>query len=122
MANELLLSIAASFSKGGRTADTRNMGASGVFIDVSGTDFFHGTQTIGTSPEAIDLGDITTPGYIVIKNRDATNFVEIRDGSGGADVVKLLAGDVQCFRLATSTPFAVADTASCEIEYLLVEA
>lgn len=90
-------------------------------FDMSGSKAVTNIQNIGTSAEAIDIGDITTPGYMIVKNLDATNFVEIRDGSAGADVIKIKAGEVQLFRLATTTPFGIAATAPCTIDYAIVE-
>ncbi len=122
MADELTVSIALAFSKSGRRCNTQEMGLNGVEIDVAGTDFIGPfTQTIGTTVEALELGDITAPGYIAVKNRDATNFVSLRNGSGGANLVELQPGDIACFRLATTTPYAIADTASCELLMLIVE-
>lgn len=118
MANEGTFSFSAEFSKGGETASFVH---AGLQVTVSGTEYVRMNQLIGTSAEALDIGDITTPGYIMIRNRDTTNFVEIRDGAAGADVVKLKAGETALFRLTTTTPFAIADTAACRVEYLLIE-
>lgn len=118
MANEITLSIALSFLKGGRKAEMLSLGQ---LLTMTGTDYVLGTQTIGTSAEAIAKNDIGTCGLIGIKNLDATNYVTIRDGSGGADVVKVKPGEVQVFRLATNSPYAIANSAPVEIEYLLIE-
>jgi hypothetical protein len=92
-----------------------------LYITMSGTDAFHGTQTIGTSVEALSIGDITTPGWMLIFNNDEDNYITIRNGSGGADVVKIGAQECALFRLATTTPYAIANTAACQVEYLLIE-
>lgn len=34
-------------------------------------------QNIATSYELVDLGDLTTPGFVMFHNRDVTNYVEI---------------------------------------------
>lgn len=91
-------------------------------VDVSGTKVLVNQQTVGTSAEALEVGDMTTPGVIMLKNLDDTNFVELRDGADGADLVKILAGETSGpWRLATTTPYVIADTASVEVEYMLVE-
>ncbi len=118
MANEITISASLSFSKGGKTASA---GRSGLQDDMTGSNYFQGTQTIGTSEEALNKGDIGTPGYIWVRNLDATNFVEIRAGSSAADVVKLMPGKMALFYLASSTPYAIADSGACEIEYLILE-
>lgn len=119
MANELTLNASLNFTKGTRKV---LISKANIQVDVAGTDFVHMTQTIGTSAEALDLGDITTPGYIFIFNRDTTNFIEVRDGASGADVVKVGPGKVALFELATATPNAIADTAAVEVEYVIIEA
>ena len=119
MANELTLSATMKFTKGERKV---SVARSGLQLDVAGTDYIQKTQTIGTSAEALVLGDIGTPGYMFVRNLDSTNFVEIRHGADGADVVKVRAGGIALFELASSTPYAIADTASVEIEVAMIEA
>lgn len=120
MANELTLSVSLRYAKGSRKPV--KAGKSGVQLDVSGSDYYEATQSIGTSAEALGIGDITTPGYMYVHNLDATNFVEIRHGASGDDVVKVRAGGIALFELTTTTPFAIADTAAVEIEYTIIEA
>ena len=119
MANELTLTATLKFDKSTKSVD---VGKTGLQLDVAGGDHITKTQSVGTSQEAIVIGEITTPGYIFVRNLDSTNYVEIRDGSSGADVVKVRAGGIALFELATATPFAIANTASCEIEYTIIEA
>jgi hypothetical protein len=120
MANELTITSSMSFQKEKAFA---SMGKGGVRVTVTGTKYVEIVQAIGTSEEALLLGDIASPGYMMVENLDATNFVEIRPGSGAADMIKIpplsFAGP---FMLATSTPYAIADTAECKIRYLLIEA
>lgn len=119
MANELTLSASLSYAKGGRS---QSASKTALKLDVSGTDHIKLSQTIGTSPEALDIGDITTPGYVFIENKDENNFVEIRHGASGDDVVKVRAGGIAMFELATATPFAIADTAAVELDITIIEA
>lgn len=119
MSNELILSASLKFAKGERRV---NVAKAGVQLDVAGTDFIQKTQTIGTSVEDMDLGDIGTPGYMFVRNLDATNFVSIRHGASGDNVVKIRAGGIALFELASSDPQAIADAASVEIEYTVIEA
>lgn len=119
MANELTLSASLKFVKGVKNA---SFGKSGIQLDVAGKNYALKTQTIGTSEEAIALGDVATPGYILVYNSDSTNFVSIRSGTGAANLVKIPAGGVALFDCEASAPYAIADTAAVDIEYLLVEA
>lgn len=118
MARELTASVALTLQKGIVEVSWIQHG---VKVTVSGSKYTHIVQAIGTSATALDIGDITTPGYILMKNQDATNYVTIRMGASGADVVKMKAGEIALFRLAGSTPYAVANTASVNVEYFLIE-
>lgn len=119
MANELTLSASLKFVKGSKN---RAFSKSGIQLDVAGKNYTHKSQTIGTSEEALVLGDVATPGYILVYNESTTNFVSIRSGTGTANLVKIPAGGIALFHCEASAPFAVADTAAVDIEYLLIEA
>lgn len=119
MANELTLAASLKFVKGSTNV---SFSKSGIQLDVSGKNYTHKTQTVGTSEEALSLGDVTTPGYILVYNKDATNFVSVRSGTGAANLVKVPAGGVALFNCEASAPYAIANTAAVDIEYLLVEA
>jgi hypothetical protein len=89
---------------------------------------FRNTQNIGTTEEAIDLGDLTTFGYAVFVNLDPTNYLEIRSATGaGNDIIKLPArdGNNRCsfaifhFGSDVTAPFAIANTAACNLLYIL---
>ena len=117
MANELTVSCSVRFSKSGREADKAY---GGIQIDVTGTRVVSNMQTVGTSEEALVVGDVGTAGFMIVKNLDSTNYVTLRAASAAADLVKLKAGEVAMFRLASNTPYALANTAPVDIEYVLV--
>lgn len=118
MADEITVACKLSVVKGSLDL---SFGPLSVTVDMSGTDGAHHTQTIGTSAEALDIGDITACGLLLIVNRDETNYVTLRMGAAGADVVKLKPGEPALLRLAANTPYALADTSPCVVEYLLLE-
>ena len=118
MASELNLSITFEYRKGS-TSLTLSPDAT---VTVAGTVALHNRQVVGTSEEALVLGDVSSPGFLVMVNRDATNFVEIRPATGVADLIKLGPGEPFVGRLVASAPFVIADTAECEIEYVLLSA
>lgn len=122
MADEITLNLKLRFAKGG--TDVTFAPAVDLKIDVAGSQLIHHIQSVGTSEEALTLGDVAAGGYFICINRDATNFVELRSGTGATDFIRLKAGDACCFRLSNdaTAPFAIADTAACEIEYYLIEA
>lgn len=119
MANELQLSAALKFVKGPRKV---NKTYGGVMIDITGSDYFVGTQTVGTSAELVNVGDVSSIGYILVKNLDTTNYVSIRNGASGADVIDIPAGGVALFQFATGgVLYAIADTAACIVEFTIIE-
>ena len=117
MANELAISIRLSFVKSGAKARR----SESIKVDVAGDAFTHEVQNIATSEETLGQGaDLGTPGYIFIKNLDSTNFVEVGSTTGVYDL-KLLAGEIAIYRHNSATVFAKADTATVNLEYLLIE-
>ena len=121
MANELTLSASLKFAKS--SIDVL-FSKSGIQLDVTGDDYAKMTQGVGITEEALDLGHIGTPGYCIMVNNDATNFVEIRPGTGVADLITIPPGGIAIFKFSAevTAPFVIADTAAVQIEYLLVEA
>lgn len=73
-------------------------------------------QTIGTSAEAIELGDVASPaGLILLVNRDTTNFIALALDSGITKVfAKLKPGEFACWSPAASgTIYAKAYGGAC---------
>jgi hypothetical protein len=120
MADELTISVTLAFAKGVKSVTYKKTGQQ---FDVSGTDYIQNTQIVGTAEEALRMGEVTTPGYIIIANLDSTNYVSLRAATGGANTVELKPGECACFRLArtATAPYVIADTAPVEIEYVLIE-
>jgi hypothetical protein len=117
MANELTVRAFMAFMKG----DTDEDMEVADMVTVTGSKCLKNKQTVGTSAEALEIGDMTTPGFCLFHNTDSTNYVEIRDGAEGADLIKLKAGEVAMCRLATATPYGIANTAAVELRYMMVE-
>lgn len=119
MSAEITVSVSLALNDG--VVDVASPPASGLRFDFSGTKYTKHAQTIGTSEEAIDLGEITTPGWIVAINRDKTNYVELRLGTGASlDMIKLPAKNgCALFHAGSdmSAPFAIANTAACRVEF-----
>ena len=119
MANEIKINLSLSLSKGGSTEE---MSLIKEDITMTGDNFLHNKQTIGTSAEALVVGDVGTGGWFFAANRDPTNFVTIFDTADEATaLVKILAGEGEMFR-ANVAPFAKADTADVLLEYFIVDA
>ena len=117
MADELKLRISLRFSKGSAKVNIQESDS----ITVTGDAFEHAVQEVGTSEEALAQGaDVGTPGFLLVKNLDATNYVEIGSTTGVYDI-KLLAGEFCLYRHNSATIYAKANTAACNVEYCLIE-
>lgn len=121
MANELTLNTSLALNKGGATpsvAGTRN-----AQYTVAGFRYVRGLQSVGTSEEALGIGELASLGYAWFKNLDGTNFVTIKTGTGGVNMVKIKAGETAVFRFGSgvTAPFAIADTAAVKLDYMIVE-
>uniref|UniRef100_A0A6M3J564 Uncharacterized protein n=1 Tax=viral metagenome TaxID=1070528 RepID=A0A6M3J564_9ZZZZ len=115
MSDELRIGLVMSFDKGGAKCNR----AETIEVDVTGDAFSHEIQSIPTSNTALVEGAaVGTPGYYFIKNLDATNYVTI--GLTASYAIKLLAGEICCFRAAGAI-FALANTAACLVEYWVIE-
>ncbi len=116
MANEISITVSMIFNKGGASASR----SESISVDVTGDAFTHEVQEVGTSDEELAQGsDLGTPGYMFIKNLDATNYVEY--GLTSSYTGKLKAGEVGLLRLAGAGVYAKADTAACNVEYWIIE-
>lgn len=83
-----------------------------------------GYLSIGTSEEVVTFTDVSTLGWVFIKNLDSTNFVTFGPESGGAMVAvgKLKAGEACVFRFQTGITFRMkADTAACKVQIHCLE-
>ena len=121
MANELTLAASLSYADA-EDAD-EILAIAEKFANVSTKKYVKFKQAIGTSEEAIGLGEVTSLGWAFFINRDATNYLEIRSGTGASnDIIKLLAGEFAMFRFGSdvTAPFAIANTAACQLEGMIV--
>lgn len=73
MANEITIAATLSIARNGATL----VGSGNFNIDQVGLASASNVQAIGTTTEALDIGDITAIGFLFVKNLDATNYVEL---------------------------------------------
>ena len=122
MADEYTIESKVTFSKGGTTITMPAADDRVLSFDVTGSVFTHQRQSIGTSAENVNVGEVTLGGWAYIINHDATNYVELIDSGAGSTFATLEAGEVFMGRInAAVTLQAQANTAACEIEYLIVD-
>lgn len=119
MANEITQTVTLEATKGGASVKISNTKR----IDMAGNEMVQSTQSIGTSAEALVLGDVSgAPSTISIKNLDPTNFVEI-GGDSGLTVfkIKIRAGHAALFQAAAVPLYGKADTAAVRIQIVAME-
>lgn len=84
-----------------------------------------------TSAAALNMGGITAPGYVLIQNKDPTNYVDVLTGTGGVLFARLdpdtLANGTGGFCLlklssGAQAPFVLANTAPCVVDALICHA
>ena len=100
---------------------------SNLRLDQTGDGAVGGVQNIGTSAEAIALGDVSDPGLYFFRNLDPDNYVEIGMAVGGGAFEKMdriRPGGIKIGELdlvATGVLQAKADTAAIELQYKIYE-
>lgn len=120
MADELTLGCSLTYAPGGNVESISRTVAN-FKVSVSGVPTFnHIIQNIGTTKEVLDLGEVSTPGYVFMRNQDATNYVDVFPDGTGAAVVRLYAGEIALFRCVASAPQAQANTAAVDLEMALI--
>lgn len=85
-------------------------------------------QSVGTTEEALLLGDVSTRGICLLINLDPTNYIEVKVATSGAIFAKLWprgsgSGINFCFLALGSgaqTPYVIANTAICRMAILLL--
>jgi hypothetical protein len=121
VADEITVAVSLSAYKSSIMSEALGRSVDGETFTMTGNYVSHGVALIATSVTAIPLGQVTAPHWAFFRNHDASNFLKIRNGSSGADLLKLLAGEFFCGPLYDSAvPYAIADTASCLLEYLIL--
>lgn len=109
--------------------DLPNIGIVDSTFDVvlaSSTKVIGGIISVGTSEEAIPLGEVTAAGgHMTVVNLDDSNYIELRDATGASnDVIKVPAGECAMFRWGSdvTAPYWIANTAAVRVNYRLVSA
>lgn len=98
--------------------------ASGLRFDLTGAKYIRTVQNIGITEEALQLGETSSSlGWCLLKNLDNTNFVSIKTATGGTIFAKLLPkGGPALFYFGSgiTAPFAISDTATCNVEIFIL--
>lgn len=120
MANEITANCSLAYSDSELTEDS--LALVNFLKTVATKKIVHIKQAVPTAEAALNLGGISGPGYILIKNLDETNFVEIRTATGATKFARLDPGGFAFFRFGSgvTAPFVIADTDACQVEFLLI--
>jgi hypothetical protein len=120
MANEINLTLSMSVLKSSVMNTPLGLTFQSLIYSMTGNYVTGGTVTVTTAAMALPLGSVANPGYMIARNMDATNFLRFMNGSGGAKVAKLKAGEACIFPWdETATPYVQADTAAIVLAYVL---
>lgn len=121
MANELTLTATAAYEDA--FGVTASIVVPSLFVTLSQKKPLHTKQTVGTSEEALIVGDITTRRLCVLVNRDETNIVNVKVGTGGAIFATLDPNGINWCIVplgsGAQSPFVIALVAECELEILI---
>ncbi len=120
MAGELV--IVAPTATYDKNSKRRVIAGNSQSITVTEDAIVDAVQTIGTSAEALDLGDVSVPRWCRFHNCDATNYVEIGyDDSGFKTFIKLLKGEeTGWLPISQAAPYARANTGAVDLDYTII--
>ena len=118
MANEITVQVTLSATKSGATVT----GTCQLSENMAGGQFISNVQIVGTSNEALTLGDVSTIGYVFCKNLDEVNYIEVSLDTAQAQLVaKLLPGECCLFKPGTITLYAKANTDPVNLQVVALE-
>ncbi len=119
MADEIKVNFSLAYAKG---ESRLNIPGKQLAIDSASYPKITNTQIVGTTHEALVLGDVASCGAAAFTNTDATNYVDIGVDVSGTfyGLIRLMPGEYAFApRLATNAPYAKANTASVSLDYTI---
>lgn len=119
MAYGVTLSASMAYSDSEGSEESRSL--SDLLATVATKKFVRHKQNIGTAEEAVQLAEVTAPGWAIFVNLDVTNFINLKVATSGAIFAKLKPGEFALLRLGSGAqvPYAIADTAACQLEVFI---
>lgn len=119
MADEITVTMRFGVSNG--SYDPGTITVSNEQYDQTAIGAAEGVQEIGTSEESLATGDLTTYGWLFLRNLDTTNYVQV-GFSTGVYGIRLEAGEPALFRTEpAATVYLLANTAACNVQYRWLE-
>jgi len=122
MANEISYHGSLAYEKG--DSDSFDFGE--AVATMTGTKGHRSRQTVGTTEEAIGLGEVPAgSAWFICKNMDATNKVLIAPAAGAAYLIEVFPGQT-CgpirFLSTVTAPVAKSSASTVDFIYLVVQA
>lgn len=120
MASEITLNATLQYSDSDGTIDAIQV--ADKLVTVATKIIARHKQSVGfTVAVALNLGPVVSLGFIMVKNLDATNFVNVLTGTAGVIFAKIKPGECLLFRAGSGViaPFIQADTAAVVVEVLI---
>lgn len=127
MANELTLNATLTFLKGNMPSSESITLPNNQKSSVAGSRIAKSIMTIPTTAggTAIDIGAIGAGvmGMAMFRNNDTTNYIQLLTAVSGTVFAQIGPGECAFFRFPSTitAPAALANTASCQLQYLIVE-
>lgn len=122
MASEITVNATLQYSDSEGTSDSCQITA--LIASVVTKTFAKHKQAVGfAAAAAVNLGTVTAPGWFMLKNLDATNYITVYAASAGTVVGKMLPGESYGpVRLGSGmqAPYVQAAVAACQMEVLVV--
>lgn len=120
MASEITVSASLSVYKPSVMSSAAARSVASKVASMSGNFTIESNISVAITATLIPLGQVTAPHWAWFYNSDSVNFVRIRNGVSGADLIKLLAGEFALVPLYdAAVPYAIADTSPVILEYLI---
>jgi hypothetical protein len=120
MANELNINLSSIGYLKGTVAVNISPVPSPLTVNCTGLHSVHDTVALSTSNLQLSKGNITTIGYVYVKNLDVTNTVQISD-DGTVYPLSFKPGENGYFRWNAAQINAKASAGTPQLEYALFE-
>lgn len=120
MANEFLISASIGYDDSEGSEFT--VAVADIIRSITDKAYIRHKQLVGTSEEALNIGDLETLGWSIFVNRDEVNYCEIRSASGDSNDVILippLCPALYHFGSDVTDPYAIANAAPVQLEYTI---
>lgn len=125
MANEITVTGLLSYTNSAQNIPQQQLALTAALFSIAGKNFEEATMSVPTTSggTAIPLGGLSGLGWAFFKNNDPTNYIELMTAVSGTKFAKLPPGAIALFYIDASitAPAAIANTAACLMQFLILE-